>query len=265
VTARRGAAVAGLLAVLPLAACAGRRQGVEGRVVDHVTGRPVPGAVVTLSGRGWGVSNGDVVWDKESVGRAVAGDDGRFRARVGGRGVRVAAEAPGYVRYGGWMEGGEATIRLLPRTPSNPALVHGHLEVGERDGVAYGWVLAERRTTTRRDSADLFPTVGAPADVDVVLDVPGGVLLVAGETIGPVDDPLPYVEEAPAQGYTGARRVRGGETGVLVVRARDGRVAKLAANPLALGSEREAAAGTRGFRFAYVYNPAPGRDLAFKP
>jgi len=88
---------------------------------------------------------------------------------------------------------------------------------------------------------------------------------VSADAFGPVDDPLVYADEAPPRGYAPARRVRLGELGVFFVRARDGRLAKLAANPLILGSTREAVAGTRGFRFEYVYNPSAGTDLAYRP
>ena len=252
------------LPILALAACAGRTRLVEGRVVDHATGRPVSGAVVTLAGRGWGISDGQVVWDKERTAQAVADAEGRFRARVRGD-VNVRAEADGYVRYDGRLDGSRAEVRLLPRRPASPSLVRGQLEVGKREGVAYGWVLAERRTTAVRDSADLWPTIGGTAvDPVLVLHAPGGVVAIPGTAFGPVSQPMQYVEEAPPRSYLPSVRVRPGDAGVLVVRARDGRYAKLAANPATLGSTREWAAGTGGFLFDHVYNRDPGRDLVWQ-
>ena len=263
---RRARPLAPLLttSLLALAACAGRTRGVEGRVVDHATGRPVSGAVVTLVGRGWGVSDGQLVWDKERAASATSDAEGRFRARVRGD-VNVRAEADGYVRYDGRLDGSRAEVRLLPRRPASPSLVRGQLEVGKRDGVEYGWVLAERRTTAVRDSADLWPTIGGTAvDPVLVLHAPGGVVAIPGTAFGPVSQPMQYVEEAPPRGYLPSVRVRPGDAGVLVVRARDGRYAKLAANPATLGSTREWAAGTGGFLFDHVYNRDPGRDLVWQ-
>jgi hypothetical protein len=251
---------------LLLAACVARPRNVDGRVVDHASGRPVAGAVVTLTSRGWGISDGELVWDKAFATHTVSDAGGRFRARVRGDGVRVAAEADGYVPYGGWLEERQAELRLQPRRVTSLDLVHGFLEVGVRGGVAYGWVLAEARATTARDSADIFPqVVPAGGDAELLLRAPGGIAFVSSEAIGLVDDPLVYADEAPARGYAAARRVRPGETGIFFVRARDGRFAKLAANPLVLGSTREAAAGTRGYRFEYVYNPWAGTELAYRP
>ena len=261
---RRVPGLAPLLGLLALAACAGRTRAVEGRVVNHATGRPVTGAVVTLVGRGWGISDGDVVWDKERTARAVADAEGRFRASVRGD-VSVRAEAEGYARYDGRLEGSRTEIRLLPRRPTGDSLVRGLLEVGIREGREYGWVLAERRTTTVRDSADLWPTIGGtPEDPALVLHAPGGVLAIGGEEFGPVTQPMDYVEEAPLRGYAASVRVRPAEDGVLVVRARDGRVAKLHANPGRLGATREWAAGTGGFLFDHVYNRGRGRDLVWQ-
>ena len=252
--------------LLLLAGCTAPPRRVDGRVVDHASGRPVAGAVVTMTGRGWGVSDGQLVWDRDFAVYALSDGGGRFRARVRGGSVRVAAEADGYVRYGGWLDGDRAELRLQPRRATSPDLVHGFLEVGVRGGVPYGWVLAEARATTVRDSADLFPQVGpADSDAELALLAPGGVAFVSSDAFGPVDDPLVYVDEAPPRGYAPARRVRPGELGVFFVRARDGRLAKLAANPVILGSTREAVAGTRGFRFEYVYNPSAGTDLAYRP
>src|SRR5688500_15469121 len=184
---------------------------------------------------------------------------------AGASGRACAAEADGYVRYGGWL-GEDRELRLQPRRATSPDLVHGFLEVGVRGGVPYGWVLAEARATTVRDSADLFPQMGpADSDAELALLAPGGIAFVSAVVFGLVDDPLVYVDEAPPRGYAPARRVRPGEAGVFFVRARDGRLAKLAANPVILGSTREAVAGTRGFRFEYVYNPSAGTDLAYRP
>jgi hypothetical protein len=250
-----------------LAACLPVAQGVEGRVVDHATGRPVAGAAVTLTGRGWGLSDGELVWDKDYAARTHADAAGRFRARVRGGSVRIAVDADGYLRYGGFLDGRSAELRLQPLRATNPALRRGLLDVGQRDGVPYGWVLAEARTTTVRDSADIFARVvpGAGGQTEVVLQAPEGIRFLPATEFGPVDDPLVYVNEAPLTGYAASLRVRPGGSGVLVVRARDGRFAKLHANPSMLGSAREAAAGTRGFRFQYVYNPEPGRDLTWQP
>jgi hypothetical protein len=264
---RRARRLAPLLvpSLLALAACAGRMRVVEGRVVDHATGRPVSGAVVTLAGRGWGISDGQLVWDKERSVRAIADADGRFRTPARSGLTDVRAEAEGYVRYDGRVEGPRVEVRLVPRRPANPSLVRGLLEVGKRDGVDYGWVLAERRTTSVRDSADLWPTIGGtPEEPLLVLHAPGGVLAVGGEAFGPVTQPMDYVAEAPLRGYAASVRVRPGDTGVLVVRARDGRVAKLYANPALHGATREWAAGTGAFSFDHVYNRAPGRDLGWQ-
>lgn len=251
--------------LLALAACAGRTRAVEGRVVDHATGRPVAGAVVTLAGRGWGVSDGQLVWDKERSVSAKSDADGRFRTRARSGLTDVRAEAGGYLRYGGRLEGSRTEIRLLPRRPTGDSLVRGLLEVGIREGRGYGWVLAERRTTTVRDSADLWPTIGGtPEEPALVLHAPGGVLAIRGEAFGPVTQPMDYVEEAPLRGYAAAVRVRPAEGGVLVVRARDGRVAKLHANPGRVGATREWAAGTGGFLFDHVYNSGRGRDLVWQ-
>ena len=187
--------VARLALVLLLAGCTAPPRRIDGRVVDHASGRPVAGAVVTMTGQGWGVRDGQLVWDKDFASYAVSDAGGRFRARVRGGGVRVAAEADGYVRYGGWL-GEDRELRLQPRRATSPDLVHGFLEVGVRGGVPYGWVLAEARATTVRDSADLFPQMGpADSDAELALLAPGGIAFVSAVVFGLVDDPLVYVDD----------------------------------------------------------------------
>src|SRR5687767_3476981 len=64
-----------MLAALLLGGCA---PGVSGIVQDASSGRPLAGAKVELSNRGWGSRDGQIVWDAEQVARTTTDGDGRF-------------------------------------------------------------------------------------------------------------------------------------------------------------------------------------------
>ena len=115
-------------AALLLCGCA---QGVSGLVQDGSTGRPLAGASVELSNRGWGTRDGQIVWDAEKVARTTSDSTGRFMFdESGGVALRVTApgaprvdtslcaQSPMIVRVGGPYPGLRADQRLVIGSPT---------------------------------------------------------------------------------------------------------------------------------------------------
>ena len=90
----RRAALA-LTAALALSGCA--RAG--GTVRDATTGRPVANATLQASNYGWGLRDGQLVWDREKVSTTTSGRDGAFSFDVdGGSNLRIRARGYAEVR-----------------------------------------------------------------------------------------------------------------------------------------------------------------------
>lgn len=238
---------------------------IEGTVVDS-SGAPLPGVTVAVKNRGWGLSNGQLVWDKEYVYQTRSDSAGRFRIiyDVGGS-AHLTATAQGYQPYDGWHDHNSAVTILLKRLNANYVpLPHGILEIGMRNGKPYGWIFAEQRTTDDPQAADLFPQFAGPlrsAEVDFTLLASGGIARLAHQHLGA--DPLVAIDAAPAEGYTSSLPFER-EGGIYVVKTRDGRFAKFATSMITVGSEQEIRQGNWGTRFEYVYNPSGSPDLTFQ-
>lgn len=102
-------------------------QHVSGVVQEAASGRPVANAVVELSNTGWGLRNGQLVWDAEKVSSTTTDERGRFAFDAdGGINLRVrathhapvatslCARSPMIVRIGGPYAGLRTDRRLLP-------------------------------------------------------------------------------------------------------------------------------------------------------
>ena len=77
-----------LTTALGLAGCARA----AGTVRDAATGGPIANATLQTSNYGWGMRDGQLVWDRAKIATATSGRDGTFRFDVdGGTGLRVRA------------------------------------------------------------------------------------------------------------------------------------------------------------------------------
>ena len=84
-----------LVAALLLAGCV--RAG--GIVRDAATGRPIANATLQASNYGWGLRDGQLVWDREKISTTTSGRDGAFSFDVdGGSNLRVRARGYAEVR-----------------------------------------------------------------------------------------------------------------------------------------------------------------------
>ena len=73
---RLGSALASLLSLLAVSACADGR--VSGTLVDYRNDEPIANAAVTLSRIGWGRSGGQLVWDRTYTATTRTAADGTF-------------------------------------------------------------------------------------------------------------------------------------------------------------------------------------------
>jgi hypothetical protein len=256
--------------------------------VDYTTGKPIAGASIMVYARGWGLSDGQLVWDRSYSTRTSTDSAGRFTIPLPGPrplvfgGTTLAVEADGYQRISDIIvPGGEPLLvqamRTVPRAervPGGMAYV-GITESGER----FGWSFARNRPVLDARDADIFledsaSTLGGPLTFSS--SAPGGLLFLsrdqqrlASASYGMF---LRYASDAPTDGYRGEVEVdTRGAGGTLFVRTAQGRFAKLAiVTPLStmrgqipVRGLRERAAWALPLPFAY--NPFPGRSLAYDP
>lgn len=193
-------------------ASGGCSAGVSGEVRNAETGAPIPGALVEVTDRGWGRSDGTIVWDKDKVHAGRTNAQGRFRIDVDG-GYRLTVRAAGYrtvetslcsrspmiVRIGG---------RLGRESISNSL----RLDVGPRDGRT-GWTFAGDGSEADPDKSDLAVANGSTEPGTPVLAAPSGAVFVEG-----TGDPPP----APQSGYRSQLPVDLLECGWIYVRTADG-------------------------------------------
>jgi hypothetical protein len=85
----RASLISALMAALP--GCSGA----SGMVRDAATGRPIANAALATSNGSWGFSDGQLVWDRQTISTATSGKDGAFRFDVGG-GTGLRVRASGY-------------------------------------------------------------------------------------------------------------------------------------------------------------------------
>jgi hypothetical protein len=107
------AAVAGV--PLVLTACGGT---IRGEVTDYETGEPLRGATVTAVRSGWGVSNGQLVWDKDRSVVVTTDVGGAFAVEVrSGSSVKLRAQRGGYQRFeASYARRDRPELRLKPIT-----------------------------------------------------------------------------------------------------------------------------------------------------
>jgi hypothetical protein len=275
------AALSAVVVLAPLVGCGARERRIGGRVTEFGTGRPVPGAAVTVAWRGWGrAPDGQLVWDKDYTIDARAGADGRFSVAYRGPGsAKVTVVAAGFQPLSRWLAAGDdaVTARLKRRDPGYRPLPGGTLALGEApDGRAPGgaaaalggWDFATATETGDPARADLLvaAVVFAPSPrVTARATGAGGVRFVSAAEVGAEGDLLAYADTAPAAGYAAeATLAPGVRPGVLFVRTRDGaHYAKVEVGEHA-ATEQAPSGGRRAAVFRYVYNPAGGRDLRFE-
>ena len=261
------------LTVVALVACGWRERRISGRVTDFASGRPVPGAAVTVAWRGWGrTPDGQIVWDKDHAAAGRTDADGRFAlAYRGPASTRLTVAADGFQSYKRWGDAGAVAARLKRRDPAYRPLVVGWLALGEAPpgagGPLGGWRFDGAAETNAAAAADLIVTAVAFAPrprATVRATGAGGVRFVPAAHVGVDAELLVYTDTAPADGYTAEATLEPGvRPGVLFVRTRDGaRYAKVEVD--AAATEAAPHGGRRAVRFRYVYNPAGGRDLRFE-
>jgi hypothetical protein len=106
------AALSAVVVLAPLVGCGARERRIGGRVTEFGTGRPVPGAAVTVAWRGWGrAPDGQLVWDKDYTIDARAGADGRFSVAYRGPGsAKVTVVAAGFQPLSRWVAAGDDAV-----------------------------------------------------------------------------------------------------------------------------------------------------------
>ncbi|OGY96753.1 MAG: hypothetical protein A2122_00315 [Candidatus Liptonbacteria bacterium GWB1_49_6] len=101
----------------------GRREKfIAGRVVDCQTGAPIGSAEVSVDQRGWGIQNGQVIWDKDYIYTTHTDQDGRFalRFKVGANSVNLIAKFPSYLRAQQYERPDSDTVLIRMLVGSNP-------------------------------------------------------------------------------------------------------------------------------------------------
>jgi hypothetical protein len=262
-------ALGGLVALTVLTgACGGT---VEGRVSDFATGEPVEGATITAVEHGWGISDGQVVWDKDKSTSVRSDALGAFRLDFRtGSSVHLRASASGYQRFEASYGGTERPhIKLKRRVEGEPRLPDGFLRLGIReDGTMYGWDFSSGRTADSPDNADIFP-VSMEEDARGAITFraagAGGIRFVSAEELGVDDMFLVFSDQAPSDGYTTTAVIDfSSEGGVYFVRTRDGEhYAKFAFTPHAFAQTLDPGV-VRDLSLHYVYDPAGSRDLLYQ-
>lgn len=275
-----------LFILLATAACS--RGSASGTLVDYETGKPIADASVAATSRGWGSSNGQLVWDRSYSARTSTDAEGRFTIPLPGPrplvfgGTTLSVEAEGYQKLSEVSVAGDGQIllqavRSVPRSERVPGGI-AYIGITE-SGRAFGWSFARNRPVLDPREADIFPAdsvqVGSRA-LTFASASPGGLAFVSRAqqrlTSASYGMFLRYASDAPSDGYASAVTVDPrGAGGTLFVRTAQGRFAKLAfVTPLStmrgsipVSGMPERAAWALPLPFAY--NPFPGRSLAYDP
>lgn len=247
----------------------------QGRLVEYRTGEPIADATIIVSRRGWGLSGGQLVWDRDYRASGRTDVEGRFRVPLAGPGwltggASLSAEAHGFQRLSEVpVERGVAlTLQTVPavRQPVPGGLAHlGMLA----DAAPFGWSFIDDRAVTDLGRAGVYPLSIRMSPLDVVLAAPaGGGLAFLPSAEQNIRAPsygrfLRYIETAPAAGYRPTLRLTGESPGTVFVRTRYGRFAKLAFEPRGLvtgGSLPGASQPVQaGIFLPFAYNALPGR------
>lgn len=176
-----------------LALLAGCSPAIEGTVLDAATDRPIADARVEIANSGWGVRNGQLVWDKEYRHAARSGADGQFLIKGVDGGHRLAVQADRYspletslcsrspmtVRVGGPFDGMDLARQL-------------RIEVIDGGG-SQGWQFEEHAAAQSAD-ADLS-LVSHREKGTVTLRAPSGIRFVSGTGNPPAPPQSAYVKE----------------------------------------------------------------------
>ncbi|HET7551234.1 MAG TPA: carboxypeptidase-like regulatory domain-containing protein [Gemmatimonadaceae bacterium] len=275
-----------LIVILAAAACS--RGSASGTLVDYATGEPVAGASIAAHSSGWGLSNGQLVWDRRYSTHTSTDAGGRFNIALPGPrplllgGTKLAVEADGYQRLSEIIvAGGEPlllqAVRAVPRVERVPG---GMAYIGiTESGQPFGWSFARNRPVLDAREADIFPADSVRTgsrSFTLSSAPPGGLLFLSREQQQLASASygmfLRYASDAPSDGYESSITVDPrGMGGTLFVRTGQGRFAKLAfTTPLSTMSGSlpvrgmpERAAWALPLPFAY--NPFPGRSLAYDP
>lgn len=250
--------------------------------MDYRTDAPISGAAVTVTRAGWGMSNGQLVWDKSYSASTRTDSQGRFSIGlpgpmllVGSGPGRLSAEAAGYQRLSEVEAPAGANLRLQTVPQPARSVPGGIAVIGfYADGKAFGWNFVDNRPTEDAAHADIFPLAiqRSPLRLSLAAHAQGGMHFVSQQAQGiaavSYGHLLRYAAEAPDTGYVSSLMLE--EPGTVFVRTRDMRYAKLAFDPqrVSSGSGRLADAN-RPVKFAlylpFAYNPLPGRELPFDP
>lgn len=175
------------IAALLLAGCG---QHVSGVVRDAATDQPLAGASVELRNIGWGIRDGQLVWDAEKVSRATTNGGGRFAFDEDG-GVNLQVRSPNHPTI---------DTSLCARSP-----------MVVRVGGPYPTLRADRRllldlsgaevqpagnsSPQTANAADLGLSASGSAGDDASglrIEAKGGIRLVEGTGAIPPAPPLPY-------------------------------------------------------------------------
>jgi len=244
---------------------------VSGTVTDFETGRGIQGATIRAAQHGWGISNGNLVWDKDYSSFATTDEQGRFTIGYRrGSSANLWAESPGYQRFQAWYpRNANATIRLKRRIAGLKALPSGFLRLGRKtDGSYYGWDFAAGQLATTADEADIYPTSAEPeskGNMRIRARGAGGIRFVPSAELGVDNMFLVYTDTAPASGYEPSAELDfESEGGIYFVRTRDGtHYAKFEFIPTAFFMESGPDIA-RDLSLHYVYNPDGTRDLRYQ-
>lgn len=257
------------------------RTEVTGRVVEYGSGEPIADAVIAVTRRGWGVSGGQLVWDKAYHSETRSDAQGRFALPLPGPSL-LTGEASLQTRAAGFqrlsevpVEAGESVELQTVPAPAHP-VPGGAAHIGLlADGTPFGWSFVDNRAVTDLDHVDLYPTALRLSPPEMVLAAPPGgglaFLSAAAQGIHAVSYGrlLRYAETAPQTGYHASLRLSADTPGTVFVRTRDQRYAKLAFEPARLASGGGLPGTSLPVKAAvslpFAYNPLPGARLPFDP
>ena len=192
---------------LLLAACGGG----DGTVVDAATGRPVAGAILTITDAGIGRRDGQLVVDAAHSQSATTGANGQFRFLSGASGYSLVVEAQGYPPIQSSVPTRWPTV-VRVGGPFGAAIVMMSLPLAN----GLGWRFGATPGVASRSQADLW--IDPPPDLDggppvATFHAQRGLTFVAG--VG--QPPTP-----PANGFVSVLPVDLTESGWLFVKAADG-------------------------------------------
>lgn len=112
-----------ILAIIGSIFLARKEKKIVGRVISCESGEPIAGAVVSALQHGWGISNGQLAWDKDYITTAVSDSSGSFALawRVG-RSVKLESAKEGYLNAA-WFADPGANIAMRMRTGDSHSLL----------------------------------------------------------------------------------------------------------------------------------------------